>query len=51
MTKLKCKFTAKDKRDIKSWAKKHGALFTMKEYNKMLRRVCILVSWLIRMII
>ena len=24
---------------IKKWAKKHGALFTVKEYNSMLKRV------------
>jgi len=36
----KCKrFTEKDKREIKKWAKKYGALFTMKEYNQMLKRV------------
>jgi len=38
--KNKCKkFTKKDKEEIKKWAKKYGALFTMKEYGSMLKRV------------
>ncbi len=37
--KCKRKFTTKDKKGIKSWAKKHGAIFTMEEYNKMLKGV------------
>ena len=39
MKTCKRKFSKKDKKEIKSWAKKHGAIFTMKEYNKMLGRV------------
>jgi len=41
MKKNKCKkFTEKDKKEIKEWAKKYGAKFNMKEYNQMLKRVC-----------
>ncbi len=40
MAKKKCRrFTAKEKRDVRKWAKKHGALFTAKEYSAMLGRV------------
>jgi hypothetical protein len=33
------RFTEKEKRDIRKWAKKHGAIFTVKEHNIMLKRV------------
>ena len=34
----KCNFSEKDRREIKEWAKKFGARFTLKEYNQMLKR-------------
>ena len=33
------RLSVKERRDVRTWAKTHGAKFTVKEYNSMLRRV------------
>ncbi len=39
MTKVCKRFTQKDKKEIKKWAKKYRSIFTMKEYNQILKKI------------